>query len=361
MSSERKPLLSVKDLKQYFPITGGFLNRKVGDIRAVDGVSLDVYEGETLGIVGESGCGKSTTVRSIAQLYKPTSGSVIFDGHNLVTASESELMLARRQIQMIFQDPYASLDPRMTVRSIIAEPMVIYNKMHMLDTQMTDVQIEERVENLMERVGLNKVFKNRYPHEFSGGQRQRIGIARALALRPKIILADEPVSALDVSIQAQILNLLSDLQKDMGLTYLFIAHDLAVIQHISTRVAVMYLGKIMELSEAGELYDAPAHPYTQALLSAAPIPDPKIERKRQRIILNGDVPSPDKERIGCYFEARCSKRMPWCTCHIPPFFDIDDKHKVACWLYDKKRDYSKVSEKEAMQDFQQHRVPAEKK
>ena len=350
MSTPKKPLLEVRDLKQHFPITSGaLLQKQVGAIRAVDGISFDVYPGETLGIVGESGCGKSTTVRSIAQLYKPTSGSVVFDGIDLVKADQKTMLKARRDIQMIFQDPYASLDPRMTVRSIIAEPLVIYNNRKLLDKPLSALDIERKVENLMERVGLNKAFKNRYPHEFSGGQRQRIGIARALALNPKIILADEPVSALDVSIQSQILNLLGDLQKEFGLTYIFIAHDLAVIQHISTRVAVMYLGKIVEISDAVRLYDNPLHPYTTALLSAAPIPDPKVERERKRIILSGDVPSPDKERNGCYFYDRCPKKMPWCSCHIPPMFDIEDKHQVACWLYDKE-DRSKVSMEEAQAD-----------
>nr|WP_319472647.1 oligopeptide/dipeptide ABC transporter ATP-binding protein [uncultured Sphaerochaeta sp.] len=350
MSTDKKPLLEVRDLKQHFPISSGsLLQKQVGAIRAVDGVSFDVYPGETLGIVGESGCGKSTTVRSISQLYKPTSGSVKFNGVDLVSADTRTMLKARRDIQMIFQDPYASLDPRMTVRSIIAEPMVIYNNRKLLEKPMSPMEIERRVEELMERVGLNKAFKNRYPHEFSGGQRQRIGIARALALNPKIILADEPVSALDVSIQSQILNLLADLQKEFGLTYLFIAHDLAVIQHISTRVAVMYLGKIVEISEAVQLYDNPLHPYTIALLSAAPIPDPKVERERKRIILTGDVPSPDKERTGCYFYDRCPKKMPWCSCHIPPMFDINEKQQVACWLYDK-RDLSKVTKEEAEAD-----------
>ncbi len=350
MSTTKKPLLEVRDLKQHFPISSGsILQRQVGAIRAVDGISFDVYPGETLGIVGESGCGKSTTVRSISQLYKPTSGSVIFNGVDLVKADHRTMLKARRDIQMIFQDPYASLDPRMTVRSIIAEPLVIYNSRRLLETPLSTLDIERKVEDLMERVGLNKAFKNRYPHEFSGGQRQRIGIARALALNPKIILADEPVSALDVSIQSQILNLLGDLQKEFGLTYIFIAHDLAVIQHISTRVAVMYLGKIVEISEAVQLYDNPLHPYTTALLSAAPIPDPKVERERQRIILTGDVPSPDKERNGCYFYDRCPKRMPWCSCHLPPMLDIDPKHQVACWLYDKE-DHSKVTMEEAQAD-----------
>ncbi len=350
MSTPKKPLLEVRDLKQHFPITSGsLLQKQVGAIRAVDGISFDVYPGETLGIVGESGCGKSTTVRSIAQLYKPTSGSVVFNGVDLVKADQRTMLKARRDIQMIFQDPYASLDPRMTVRSIIAEPLVIYNNRKLLEKPLSSLDIERKVENLMERVGLNKAFKNRYPHEFSGGQRQRIGIARALALNPKIILADEPVSALDVSIQSQILNLLGDLQKEFGLTYIFIAHDLAVIQHISTRVAVMYLGKIVEISDAVRLYDNPLHPYTTALLSAAPIPDPKVERERKRIILTGDVPSPDKERNGCYFYDRCPKKMPWCSCHIPPMFDIEDKHQVACWLYDKEN-RSKVSMEEAQAD-----------
>lgn len=347
---ERQPLLVVKDLKQHFPIDAGLVFKKqVGAIRAVDGISFSVNTGETLGIVGESGCGKSTSIRSIAQLYKPTSGSIVFNGTELTTASEKDLLLARRDIQMIFQDPYASLDPRMTVRSIISEPLVIYNKRGLLDKPMSAIDIETRVEELMERVGLNKAFKNRYPHEFSGGQRQRIGIARALALSPKIILADEPVSALDVSIQAQILNLLTDLQKEMGLTYLFIAHDLAVIEYISTRVAVMYLGKIVELSKAEDLYTKPMHPYTRALLSAAPIPDPKVERTRQRIILSGDVPSPDKERTGCYFYDRCPNKMPWCSCHIPPMFKISEGHECACWLYDS-TDHAGQSMEEAEAD-----------
>ena len=334
-TTEKRPLLDVKDLKQHFPIESGFImKRQIGAVRAVDGISFTVNEGETLGIVGESGCGKSTTVRSIAQLYKPTSGSVIFDGIDLVNAPREQMLDARKNIQMIFQDPYASLDPRMTVRTIIAEPLEIYRTRGMLDASVTRDVIEKRVEELMERVGLNRAFKNRYPHEFSGGQRQRIGIARALALNPKIILADEPVSALDVSIQSQILNLLHDLQKELGLTYVFIAHDLAVIEYISTRVAVMYLGKIMELSRSSDLYKNPLHPYTKALLSAAPIPDPVIERKRQRIILTGDVPSPNKERFGCYFYDRCPYKMEKCKTNIPPMKRMDEHHEVACWLYE---------------------------
>ena len=257
-TTTRRPLLTVTELKQHFPIESGFiLKRQIGAVRAVDGISFSVYPGETLGIVGESGCGKSTTIRSIAQLYKPTAGKVMFNGLDLVNASKDELLKARKDIQLIFQDPYASLNPRMTVRQIISEPLTIYSNRKMLQPEMTKEEIETRIEELMERVGLNKAFKNRYPHEFSGGQRQRIGIARALALNPKIILADEPVSALDVSIQSQILNLLNDLQKDLGLTYLFIAHDLAVIEYISTRVAVMYLGIIVELSESRDLYQTP--------------------------------------------------------------------------------------------------------
>ncbi len=328
-------ILSVRNLEQHFPIdSGGLFKKTIGYIRAVDGISFDVYKGETVGIVGESGCGKSTTVRSIAQLYKPTNGEVIFDGIDLCKADKAALLKKRRNIQMIFQDPYASLDPRMTVRNIILEPLRIYNKRNLLEKKYTDAELDEKIERLMEMVGINKAFINRYPHEFSGGQRQRIGIARALALEPKIILADEPVSALDVSIQAQILNLISDIQRDMGVTFIFIAHDLGVIQHISHRVIVMYLGKIMEVGTSEELYNNPLHPYTKALLSAAPIPDPKIEKTRNRIVLEGDVPSPDKERHCCYFYDRCPNKMEKCSKCIPPTFDIGGEHKVACFLYD---------------------------
>ncbi len=334
--SGNSTILEVKDLYQHFPIdNGGIFKKQIGAIRAVDGISFTVKKGETLGIVGESGCGKSTTVRSIAQLYKPTSGEVLFHGVDLCKADKKTLLKERRNIQMIFQDPYASLDPRMTVRTIISEPLNIYNRRGLLDHKWTKDEIEDRVEELMEKVGLNKLYKNRYPHEFSGGQRQRIGIARALALNPEIILADEPVSALDVSIQAQILNLIIDLQKEMGITFIFIAHDLGVIQHISSRVIVMYLGKIMEISTSEELYKNPKHPYTEALLSAAPVPDPKVERNRKRIVLEGDVPSPDKERHGCYFYDRCPHKMEFCSCNIPPMFKAGENHEVACWLYDK--------------------------
>ena len=329
--NESEALLTVKDLKMHFPFAeGGLFSRKKGAIRAVDGISFSVKKGETLGLVGESGCGKSTAARAIAQLYTPTSGSIRFKGMELAGCSRHTLMQARKDMQMVFQDPYASLNPRMTAGNIIAEPMRILTKRGILS--YTKKEIDDRVEVLMEKVGLSRFFRNRYPHEFSGGQRQRIGIARALALQPELILADEPVSALDVSIQAQILNLFKDLQDEFGLTYVFIAHDLAVIQYISTRVAVMYLGVIVEIADAEELYSKPLHPYTEALLSAAPIPDPEIERKRKRIILSGDVPSPAEKRTGCYFYDRCPKRMEHCKNTIPQLKDKGNGHQVACFL-----------------------------
>ncbi|UTC58748.1 ATP-binding cassette domain-containing protein [Treponema sp. OMZ 305] len=329
--NESEALLTVKDLKMHFPFAeGGLFSRKKGAIRAVDGISFSVKKGETLGLVGESGCGKSTAARAIAQLYTPTSGSVLFKGMELAGCSHHTLMQARKDMQMVFQDPYASLNPRMTAGNIIAEPMRILTKRGILS--YTKKEIDDRVEVLMEKVGLSRFFRNRYPHEFSGGQRQRIGIARALALQPELILADEPVSALDVSIQAQILNLFKDLQDEFGLTYVFIAHDLAVIQYISTRVAVMYLGVIVEIANAEELYSKPLHPYTEALLSAAPIPDPEIERKRKRIILSGDVPSPAEKRTGCYFYDRCPKRMEHCKNAIPQLKEKGNGHQVACFL-----------------------------
>ena len=335
--SDKDVLLDVKGLKMHFP-TGGraLFGGQKRFIYAVDGIDFQIRRGETLGLVGESGCGKSTTARAVAQLYKPTAGEVLLEGQDLTKLKAQPLIAARKNMQMVFQDPYASLNPRMTSGDIIAEPLRIYQRRGILT--LARKEAEERVELLMERVGLSRFFKNRYPHEFSGGQRQRIGIARALALRPALMLCDEPVSALDVSIQAQILNLFKDLQDEFGLTYLFIAHDLAVIQYISTRVAVMYLGIIAEISGSADLYRKPLHPYTQALLSAAPIPDPAIERTRKRIILTGDVPSPDKVRTGCYFYDRCSKRMDKCALSVPRLKEVEPDHQVACYLYHEPED-----------------------
>ncbi len=316
-------LLKVENLVQYFPIRRGVLQKTVGYVHAVDDVSFDVKKGETLGLVGESGCGKTTTGRSILQLYKPTSGKVYFDGINLVELHGEKLRLLRRRIQMIFQDPYASLNPRMTVEEIISEPLKIFK---IIDNSQT----RDRVKELLELVRLNPAYIDRYPHEFSGGQRQRIGVARALALNPDLIVCDEPISALDVSVQAQIVNLLEDLQKVMGLTYLFIAHDLSVVRHISNRVAVMYLGVIMELGERDELYTNPLHPYTKALLSAVPIPDPVIEEKRKRMILEGDVPSPVNPPSGCRFRTRCPIAQEICSQERPAWREIRHGHFAAC-------------------------------
>ena len=329
--AEAQTLLEVRGLKMHFPVGGGFLGRRQGTIYAVDGIDFALRRGETLGLVGESGCGKSTTARAVAQLHRPTAGQVLLDGKDLTRLQDRELIAARKDMQMVFQDPYASLNPRMTAGDIIAEPLRIYSGRGIL--ALSRREIDERVEQLMERVGLSRFFRNRFPHEFSGGQRQRIGIARALALRPELLLCDEPVSALDVSIQAQILNLFKDLQEAFGLAYLFIAHDLAVIEYISTRVAVMYLGRFAELSDAAELYRNPLHPYTQALLSAAPIPDPVIERDRKRIILAGDVPAPDQVRPGCPFYDRCWKRMDCCREQRPRLRPAGPGHEVACFLY----------------------------
>jgi oligopeptide transport system ATP-binding protein len=327
-------LLEVKDLCMHFPArNGGFFQREKRFIYAVDGISFSLKKGETMGLVGESGCGKSTVVRALSRLYTPTSGEVCLNGQNLSTLNRRQLLAARRNMQLIFQNPYASLNPRMTTGDIIAEPMRIYKKLKLLD--MNEKEIEERVEKLLDLVGLIKFYKNRYPHEFSGGQRQRIGIARSLALNPQLVLADEPVSALDVSIQAQILNLFKDIQKEIGLSYLFIAHDLAVIEYISDRIAVMYLGKIVEISDYRDLYHNPVHPYTQALLSSAPIPDPKIEAARQRIILAGDVPSPNMRRSSCCFYDRCPRRMDKCKTSQPelkPVSEGKEEHRAACFL-----------------------------
>ena len=324
-SKGREVLMRVRGLKKYFPINAGLLiQRQVGAVKAVDDVSFDVYQGETLGLVGESGCGKSTTGRTILQLYRPTAGSVEFEGVNLATLQGGNLRKMRKRMQMIFQDPYASLNPRMTVGRIIAEPLQI----HGVGTPQDQ---REKVQNLLERVGLNPYYVNRFPHEFSGGQRQRIGIARALALNPALIVADEPISALDVSIQAQVVNLLQDLQQEFGLTYLFIAHDLSMVRHICDRVAVMYLGKIVEMADADELYANPLHPYTQALLSAVPVPDPEVEKKRMRIILTGDVPSPANPPVGCNFNTRCPVAVEGiCFTEEPVLQEVVPGHWVSC-------------------------------
>jgi oligopeptide transport system ATP-binding protein len=319
-----KNLLDVKALKMHFPLTQGIIfQRQVGAVRAVDGIDFFVERGETLGLVGESGCGKSTTGRAILQLYKPTAGQVVFDGVELTKLGGEQMRKMRRRMQMIFQDPYASLNPRMTVGNIIGEPLEVHNLAR-------GKEKTERVQELLRVVGLNPYFTNRYPHEFSGGQRQRIGIARALAVEPEFIVCDEPISALDVSIQAQVINLLEELQDRFKLTYLFIAHDLSVVRHISDRVAVMYLGKIVELADRVDLYERPLHPYSQALLSAVPIPDPAIESKRKRIILTGDVPSPVNPPSGCRFHTRCWKAQQICSEVDPEFIEHETRHWAAC-------------------------------
>lgn len=328
-------LVSIHNLKMYFPITRGIIfQRHVGDIKAVDSVSFDIRKGETLGLVGESGCGKSTTGRAILQLYRPTGGSVKFKGEEITDIKGEKLRRMRRHMQMIFQDPYASLNPRMTVGSIVGEPLEVHNI-------LSGKARRERVRELLQIVGLNPYFINRYPHEFSGGQRQRIGVARALAVQPDFIVCDEPISALDVSIQAQVINLLEDLQEEFGLTYLFIAHDLAVVRHISDRIAVMYLGKIMELTDRATLYQSPLHPYTRALLSAVPIPDPVKESERQRVILEGDVPSPANPPQGCNFCTRCPEAAHVkekygidCFTIEPKFAEVEPDHWAWCHLYE---------------------------
>ncbi|KAF6603710.1 MULTISPECIES: ABC transporter ATP-binding protein [unclassified Bacillus (in: firmicutes)] len=323
----QETILELKDVKKYFPIRSGFFQRKVGDIKAVDGVSFSLKRGETLGIVGESGCGKSTAGRTMIRLYKPTDGRILFKGQDISGLSEEKLRKSiRKNIQMVFQDPFASLNPRKTLRSIIKEPFQTHHMYSMSERN-------ERVEELLAKVGLHPSFANRYPHEFSGGQRQRIGIARALTLNPELIIADEPVSALDVSIQAQVINLMEELQDEFNLTYLFISHDLSVVRHISDRVGVMYLGKMMELTDKHELYGNPLHPYTQALLSSVPVTRKKDAVKRERIILKGELPSPANPPKGCVFHTRCPMAKPICKEQVPAFEEAAPGHYVACHLY----------------------------
>jgi oligopeptide transport system ATP-binding protein len=327
---QQEALVQVRHLKKYFPIMrGAVIQRHVGDVKAVDGVSFDIYKGETLGLVGETGSGKTTIGRTVLRLYEPTAGDIVFDDVDLMSLRGADLRDIRRRMQMIFQDPYASLNPRMTVGSIVSEPLEVHGVGNGRERR-------ERVQELLKLVGLNPYFVNRYPHEFSGGQRQRIGIARALALNPDLIICDEPISSLDVSIQAQVVNLLEDLQSQMGLTYLFIAHDLSMVRHISDRMAVMYLGKIMELTDRDEIYLNPLHPYTQALMSAVPVPDPLVEEKRQRIILEGDIPSPSDPPVGCNFSTRCPRAIDVCSEVDPAFIEVRPGHYCACHLVEEK-------------------------
>jgi oligopeptide transport system ATP-binding protein len=325
MTNNGEVILKVQHLKKYFPIRRGVFRRQVGEVKAVDDISFEVYSGETFGLVGESGCGKTTTGRTIIRLYDATAGEVRFNETDLAKVKGKQLRQTRRQIQMIFQDPYASLNPRMSVQAIVSEPLVIYKT-------VPNKQRKQRVAELMHMVGLNPALMNRYPHEFSGGQRQRIGLARSLALMPDLIICDEPISALDVSIQAQVVNLLEELQEKLDLTYIFIAHDLSMVRHISDRVAVMYLGKIMELTDRNSLYENPLHPYTQALLSAIPVPDPIVEEKRQRILLEGDLPSPAHPPLGCNFNTRCPLAFDQCYQEEPAYIEIEPGHFCACHL-----------------------------
>ncbi|MFJ7828207.1 ABC transporter ATP-binding protein [Psychrobacillus sp. NPDC096623] len=319
-----EPLLKVEGLKKYFPVRTGLLGKHTGNVKAVDDISFFVNEGETLGIVGESGCGKSTTGRMLMRLLEPTEGKVTFNGKELTNVSKDEMRKARREIQMVFQDPYASLNPRHTIEKILMEPLIVHN---IGDPKSR----KKKVHDFLEIVGLSSYHAKRYPHQFSGGQRQRIGIARALMTNPKLIIADEPVSALDVSIQAQVLNLMQDLQKELKLTYIFIAHDLGVVRHISDRVGVMYLGRMAELATSESLYAEPLHPYTKALLSAVPVPDPEF--KREQIILEGDIPSPSNPPTGCTFHTRCPFKMDICSKEIPQLQEVKTGHFVACHLY----------------------------
>ncbi|HEX9889733.1 MAG TPA: dipeptide ABC transporter ATP-binding protein [Nitriliruptorales bacterium] len=325
-SSLGRPLLEVRDLVKHFPIRQGIVfKREVGQVKAVDGVSLTLHEGETLGLVGESGCGKSTVARTILRLHEPTSGQAVYDGTDVFSVGAQRMRELRREMQIIFQDPYASLNPRMTVADIISEAWKIHRGV------LPKARWRERTHELLERVGLNPDHINRYPHQFSGGQRQRIGVARALALEPKVIICDEPVSALDVSVQAQVINLLEEIQNEFGLSYIFIAHDLSVVRHISDRVAVMYLGRIIELGDEDQIYNRPTHPYTQALLSAVPIPDPNSADRKERIILEGDLPSPSNPPSGCNFRTRCWKAVERCALEDPVLEDrFNHGHPSAC-------------------------------
>ncbi len=333
-----KKLLEVQNLSVHYPILKGTLfKRVVGQIYAVDSISFDLYEGEILGLVGESGCGKSSTARALVKLVKAAAGSVFWKGKDILPLTFKEMLPVRKEIQMIFQDPYSSLDPRMTAGNIIAEPLHIHNRRNKLHESKKEIR--DKVASLMEQVGLSPQYENRYPHEFSGGQRQRIGIARSLALNPELLVADEAVSALDVSIQAQIINLLRKLQDVYKLTYIFIAHDLAVVRYITNRTAVMYLGRIVEEGDTEELFQNPLHPYTKALLSAVPVPDPKEEKQRKRVILGGEVPSPDKIHRGCVFYDRCPLRMDKCKQENPHLAKMADNHKVACFLHHDKVDH----------------------